>query len=182
MVYMLLGDGFEEMEAVIPCDMLRRAGVAVQLAGIGGTQIRGSHGISVSADISVEEMNLPEMEMIILPGGLGGVNSICRSEAAMEAVRYAWEHGCFVAAICAAPTILAQLGITDGKNATCYPGMESQMGSAVMANRPGAVRDGRLITSTAAGTAFDFALCLIEALKGAPAAAAAAAAVVYSAR
>ena len=165
MVYMLLGTGFEETEAVAPLDLLRRAGIGVLTVGIGGKVITGSHGIPVTADITLGEMDLTALDMIILPGGLKGVASIQGSEAALEAVRFAWENGKFVAAICAAPTILARLGITDGRNATCYPGCEEQMGSANMVCAA-AVTDGRLITGTSAGCAIPFGLALIAALKG----------------
>jgi len=94
-----------------------------------------------------------------------GVASIKGCPEALEAVRFAWENGRFVAAICAAPTILAMLGITDGKRATCYPGCEDQMGSAHMVCAP-AVTDGKLITGTSAGCAVPFGLALIAALKG----------------
>ena len=163
MVYILLGNGFEEMEAIAPCDILRRGGVDVQFAGIGGKSIAGGHGIVAQADITVEEMG--EADMIVLPGGLGGVASILGSEAAMTAVKTAWESGKFVAAICAAPTVLAKLGITDGKKATVYPGMENEMGAADMTGLP-AVRDGRVICGQAAGSAVEFGLLLLQALKG----------------
>lgn len=166
MVYIVLGEGFEEMEAIVPCDMLRRAGVDVQLAGIGGTLIRGSRGICVAADLAVEEMNVDAADMIVLPGGLGGVQSILGCQIVLQAVQTVYEKGKHVAAICAAPTVLAHLGITDGKKATCYPGMEDQMGQAQMVANVKAVTDGRVITGTAAGTAYDFALELITALQG----------------
>ena len=165
MVYMLLGTGFEETEAIAPLDLLRRAGAQIATVGINGKIITGSHGIPVTADIELEEMDLDAMDMIVLPGGLGGVNSIKACPKALEAVRYAYDNGKFVAAICAGPTILAQLGITDGKNATCYPGCEAQMGSANMVNAA-AVTDGKVITGTSAGCAIPFGLALIKALKG----------------
>ena len=165
MVYILLGNGFEPIEAIAPCDLLRRGGVEVSLAGIGGTRIVGGHGVTVEADIPVEEIRQENLEMIVLPGGLGGVASIRGSEAAMESVRIAWEQGKLVAAICAAPTVLAELGITDGKKATCYPGMEDRMGSAEMTGLR-TVRDGRLICGQAAGSALDFGLELLRALRG----------------
>ena len=87
MVYIVLGNGFEESEAVIPCDLLRRAGVETKFAGIGGTLIKGSNGITVQADCTVEEMLLAQTEMIVLPGGLGGVQSIKNCPSALEAVR-----------------------------------------------------------------------------------------------
>ena len=167
MVYMFLGTGFEETEAIAPLDLLRRAGVEISTVGITGKMVYGSHGIGVEADILPAEMDLTNMEMVILPGGLGGVASARASQEALDALRYAWEQGRFVAAICAGPTVLADLGITDGKNATCYPGCESQMGRANMAENAAVVRDGKLITGTSAGCAIPFGLALVEALKGA---------------
>lgn len=165
MVYMLLGTGFEETEAIAPLDLLRRAGVEVATVGLNGKIIRGSHGIGVEADLEIGQMDLTNLEMIILPGGLGGVASIRKCEQAMEAVRFAWENGKYTAAICAGPTVLADLGITNGKNATCYPGCEEQMGSANMV-QAAAVTDGKLITGTSAGCTVPFGLALIAALKG----------------
>ena len=165
MVYMFLGTGFEETEAIAPLDLLRRAGVAVTTVGLNGKIIYGSHGIGVVADIEIGELNLSDLEMVILPGGLGGVASIRSCQAAMDAVRYAWENGKYTAAICAGPTVLADLGIVNNKNATCYPGCEGQMGSANMIEAA-AVTDGKLITGTSAGCAVSFGLALIAALKG----------------
>ena len=165
MVYMLLGTGFEETEAIAPLDLLRRAGVEVKTVGLNGKVIYGGHGIGVEADMEISEINLKDLEMIILPGGLGGVASIRGCQAAMDAVRYAYENGKYTAAICAGPTVLADLGIVDGKNATCYPGCEGQMGTANMVEAA-AVTDGKLITGTSAGCAVPFGLALITALKG----------------
>ena len=121
MVYILLGKGFEEIEAVTPGDLLRRAGVETAYVGLGGLEVTGSHGMTVRADLTLEQMDLTQLDMIVLPGGLGGVASIRGCRQAMEAVRFAYENGKYVAAICAAPTILAELHITDGKWAVCYP-------------------------------------------------------------
>jgi 4-methyl-5(b-hydroxyethyl)-thiazole monophosphate biosynthesis len=165
MVYMLLGTGFEETEAIAPLDLLRRAGVEVQTVGITGKTVYGSHNIGIVADITPDEMDLNAMEMIILPGGLGGVASARASKEALDALRFGWEHDRYVAAICAGPTVLADLGITDGRNATCYPGCESQMGSANMVTAA-AVTDGKLITGASAGCAIPFGLALVAALKG----------------
>ena len=166
MVYMLLGTGFEETEAIAPLDLLRRAGVDVLTVGITGKTVYGSHKIGIEADIEVHEMDLTNLDMIILPGGLGGVASARASKEALEALKFAWENDKFVAAICAGPTVLADLGITDGKKATCFPGCESGMGNACMQEYAAAVRDGKLITGTSAGCAIPFGLALIEALKG----------------
>lgn len=166
MVYLLLGTGFEETEAIAPLDLLRRAGVEVATVGINGKVVYGSHGIGIEADLELGQMDLTSLEMVILPGGLGGVASIKASQAALDAVRFAYENGKYVAAICAGPTILASLGITDGKNATCYPGCESQMGSAIIHENAAAITDGKIITGTSAGCAIPFGLQLIAALKG----------------
>lgn len=166
MIYLLLGTGFEETEAVAPLDLMRRAGISVATVGINGKIITGSHGIPVQADMELGEMDLTQMEGIILPGGLKGVASIRASREAMEAIRFAWDNGKLTAAICAGPTVLADLGIPDGRNATCYPGCEAQMGSANMVPEAAAVTDGNLITGTSAGCAIPFGLAIVSALKG----------------
>lgn len=166
MVYILLGTGFEEMEAIAPLDLLRRAGVPVLTVGLAGKTVFGSHGIGIEADITLGEIDLTNMEMIVLPGGLGGVASIRSCREALDALRFAWENGKYVAAICAGPTILADCHISDHKNVTCYPGCESQMGNANVASNAACVRDGRLITGTSAGCAIPFGLALVAAMKG----------------
>lgn len=165
MIYMLLGTGFEETEAIAPLDLLRRAGLEIQTVGLNGKIIYGGHGIGVEADITIDQLDLNQLEMVILPGGLGGVASIRGCRAAMDAIRYAYENDKYTAAICAGPTVLADLGIVDGKKAICYPGCEGQMGSAIMVEAA-AVTDGKLITGTSAGCAVPFGLALIAALKG----------------
>ena len=166
MVYMLLGTGFEETEAIAPLDLLRRAGVAVLTVGVNGKTIYGGHNIGIEADILLSEMDLTDLEMIILPGGLGGVASVRASKEAMEALAFAWDNGKFVAAICAGPTVLADLGITQNKKATCYPSCENNMGGAEVYSDVPCVQDGRLITGASAGCAIPFGLQLISALKG----------------
>ncbi len=178
MVAILLGEGFEETEAIAPYDLLKRAGVDVCFAGVGGMTVKGSHGICVQADCSAEDLQADGLEMIVLPGGLRGVQTLSSSEKAMELTKQVWASGAYVAAICAAPTILAGLGITEGRKATCYPGMESKMSGAKMQNKS-AVTDGKLITGRAAGSAMDFGLELVKALKGTAAAHKVASDVVY---
>ena len=170
MVYVLLGTGFEELEALAPVGLLRRAGIDVLTVGVTGKTVYGGHNIGVEADITIDQMDLTNLEMIVLPGGLGGVASARASESAMDALRFAWENDKFVAAICAGPTVLADLHITDNREATCYPSCESGMGTAKMVSDAACERDGKLITGTSAGCAIPFALTLVEALKGADAA------------
>ena len=167
MVYVLLGTGFEEVEAIAPVDLMRRAGIDVLTVGINGKTVYGGHNIGVEADITIDEMNVMDLEMIVLPGGLGGVASARASAQAMDALKFAWENDKYVAAICAGPTVLADLHITDNKQATCYPGCESGMGNASITADASCVRDGKLITGASAGCAIPFGLMLVEALKGA---------------
>jgi len=167
MVYMLLGTGFEETEAIAPLDLLRRAGVEIRTVGLNGRTVFGGHGIGVQTDLEIEELDTTDLEMVIIPGGLGGVASIRGCEKAMQTLKQAWENGKFVAAICAGPTVLAELGITDGKNTTCYPGCETGMGTAKVDASTPCVRDEKLITGASAGCAVSFGLMLVEALKGA---------------
>ena len=117
MVYILLGTGFEEIEALTPVDLLRRAGVEVKTVGLNGKIVYGSHAIGVEADMTIEELDVSDAEMIVLPGGLGGVASIRGCEKALEAVKAVWAAGKYVAAICAGPTVLAELGLLTGKKA-----------------------------------------------------------------
>ena len=166
MVYVLLGTGFEETEALTPIDLLRRAGIEVLSVGINGKTVFGGHNIGIEADLTLDELDLTNLQMLVIPGGLGGVASIRASKASMDAIAFAAENGKFVAAICAGPTILADLKITDGKNVTCYPGCEGQMGQANVLAGKASVRDGNVITGTSAGCAIPFGLALIEALKG----------------
>lgn len=166
MVYMMLGTGFEVTEAMVPLVMMRRAGIEVRTVGINGKTVYGSRDIGIEADMELDQIDLTQLEGIVLPGGLGGVASIKASQKTLDAVKFAYENNRLVAAICAGPTVLAQLGITDGRKATCYPGCETQMGSAVMVPDAAAVTDGNVITGTSAGCAIPFALQLITALKG----------------
>ncbi|MBO7185014.1 MAG: DJ-1/PfpI family protein [Oscillospiraceae bacterium] len=165
MVYVLLGTGFEEMEAITPIDLLRRAGIGVITVGLNGQTVFGGHNIGIQADITIDQLDLAKMEMIVLPGGLGGVASIKNCPKAMAALDYARKNDKWIAAICAAPTILAQEHITDHIRAVCYPGCEEQMGMAQITS-DACVRHDKVITGTSAGCAIPFALELIRALKG----------------
>lgn len=174
MVYILLGAGFEEIEALAPADILRRGGVDVALTGIGGATVTGSHGIAVVCDKEVEDVVLEAGDMVVLPGGLGGVASIEGSDAAMALARQAGEtEEMYLAAICAAPTLLARAGLIGvGDDAVCYPGMEEEMTRVGVTAHEDAsvVLDGKLITGRAPGSAIDFGLVLLETLKGTDAA------------
>lgn len=165
MVYVFLADGFEEIEALAPVDILRRGGVEVKTVGIGGRSVSGSHNISVSCDLSDAEINLAEIEAIVLPGGMPGTLNLENSPAVKSAIEYADKGGKLIGAICAAPSILGKAGILTGKRATCFPGFEKYLEGALFCDLP-AVRDGNIITSRGAGAALEFGFYLLAALKG----------------
>lgn len=166
MVCILLGTGFEEAEALVPADMLRRAKIDVCLAGVDSMEVTGAHNITVKADRSLEDVNVDELELVFLPGGLGGVDTIKNSPEAMNLIRSAHEKGIRLAAICAAPTILHDLGYLDGKQAVCYPSMQDMLSRALPYDGSTVAVDGSIITGQAAGSAFSFAFKLIEVLRG----------------
>ncbi|MCD7859952.1 MAG: DJ-1/PfpI family protein [Firmicutes bacterium] len=166
MVYILLGTGFEETEVVAPLDLLRRAGIETATVGVSGSTVYSSRNIGIVADMTLAEVDLTNLDMVVLPGGLGGVAAVRASEQAMQLLKFAWENGKYVAAICAGPSVLATLGITDGKQVTCYPGFEEKMGSATVRTDIPAIRDGMLITGASCGCAIPFGLELVKALRG----------------
>ncbi len=166
MVYILLGEGFEEAEALVPADLLRRADIPVALVGLDGETVTGSHAVTVRADITLDQVDRDEMQMLVLPGGMGGVESIQMNLFALALIQWAYDRGCWLCAICAAPTILARQGFIDRRKAVCYPGMEDEMGSAIVQRGQSVVTDGRIITAEAAGSAFEFGLRLVEVLRG----------------
>ena len=169
MVYILLAPGFEEAEALVPADVLRRAGVEVSLVGLYASAVAGSHGISVNTDLTAEQVSLSSGDTVMIPGG-PGYAKVGESEIALSLIRQAAaDESMWVAAICAAPTLLADLGLMAGKQAVCYPGMEDLLvaGGATPCMDCSVVRDGRFITGRAPGSAFDFALTLAEILAGA---------------
>ena len=117
MVYILLAEGFEEAEALIPADLLRRAGLPVSLVGLNAATVAGGHGIAVAADLTLEQVVLSSQDMLLLPGGKGGVESMQMDLFALALIQKAHTVGCYLAAICAAPTLLAHLGLLDRRSA-----------------------------------------------------------------
>ena len=167
MVYVLLAEGFEEVEALTPVDLLRRAGVETRLVGVTGETVCGARGIRVVTDLPMDDIDLAQADMIVLPGGMPGTTNLYADKRVTSAVRAMYEAEKYVAAICAAPSvILGGMGLLKGRRATCYPGMEDEMGSAVVRQGQHVVVDGHIITAEAAGSAFEFGLKLVEILSG----------------
>lgn len=166
MVYLFLADGFEEIEALTPLDMLRRAGVEVTSVSINADRlVRGTHGITVVADKTIDETDVVACEMVILPGGLPGADNLRLNGKVNSFIDKTMEKSGFVCAICAAPRILGEKGILKGKKAVCYPGFEKYLEGAVITDC-GCVRDGNVITAKGMGKANEFGLALVEALCG----------------
>ena len=171
-VLIFFADGTEEIEALTPVDLLRRAGADVTLAGVDpdGKINVGSHGIGVITDCGVEELDgAMDFDMIVLPGGMPGTKNLDASSVVDHFISRAVNEEKFIGAICAAPTILGKRGLLKGKRATCYPGMEDGLSGAIVKKaRDGytVVTDGNIITAAGAGAAVDFALTLIQALYG----------------
>ena len=173
-------DGTEECEALLVVDLLRRAKVEVIVASaMGRRELVSSHNIHLTADALAEEVDYSDVDMVVLPGGIPGTPNLAANKTVTDTCVSFAKNGKKVAAICAAPTVLAELGLLEGRRATCYPGMEPEMRGAVMQNA-GVVRDGNFITGRAAGSAFAFGLALVEALCGAETAARIAAQVVWN--
>lgn len=170
MIYMFLAEGFEEIEALCPLDLMRRAGLSVTTVGIGGEYITGAHSITVKADITdsdfAAEHCADRAEMIFLPGGMPGTLNLEASQVVCDALRSAAEDKKYVAAICAAPSILGKMGLLLGKEAICYPGFERFLEGATVSDER-VVLDGNILTAAGMGAALDMGLKIVELFCGA---------------
>ncbi len=167
MVYLFLAEGFEEIEALCPLDLLRRAGVSVMTVGVGEKVVRGSHGIEVIADITTFEaeklLEKNPADMVILPGGMPGSLNLQKDAVVNKFIEHAVKNDAYLAAICAAPMILGELGLLNGRVAICYPGFEDKLLGAKISAQKVAV-DGRFITGKGMGVSLAFGLKLVEVL------------------
>ncbi|NOU00523.1 MAG: DJ-1/PfpI family protein [Gallionella sp.] len=162
----LFAEGSEELEAVTIVNILRRGGVSVSLAGLTSGALRGSRGITLQPDTTLEAALNQEFDMIVLPGGQPGTNNLKADARVLQLVKKMYTQEKYVAAICAAPSVLATAGLLDGKRATSFPTALNNF-SNVNLQAAAVVEDGKLITSRGPGTAMDFALTLLERLVGA---------------
>ncbi|MDR2088265.1 MAG: DJ-1/PfpI family protein [Clostridiales Family XIII bacterium] len=166
MVYLFLADGFEEVEALTVVDVLRRAGVALRTVSImKDLTVTGDHGVPVIADELFEDVDYVQCEMIILPGGGPGTQRLLAHEGLKSVLAAFAAADKWIAAICAAPMILAKNGLLAGKKATIYDGMKAEL-AGIDYRRENVVRDGRIVTSRGPGTAMDFAFALANILAG----------------
>ena len=165
MIYVFLADGFEEVEALAPVDILRRAELEVKTVGVGGKNITGSHGITVVADIEEKDVTTDDMEMMILPGGMPGTLNLEKSPIVTACAEYCARNNIYLAAICAAPSILGHMKLLNGREAICFPGFEGQLGDAVLSEKAVCV-DGNIITAKGMGVATQFGLTLAALMAG----------------
>ena len=161
MIVVLLANGFEEIEALTPIDVLRRAGLEVLSCGLNGKRIKGSHGIFVEADLLPEEVKLDEVTMTIFPGGMPGATNIDAHPFTDKLIEATVKNGGRLAAICAAPLVLGRRGLLDGRRATCYPGFEGELTGALVTGE-GVVTDGNITTAKGMGVALEFAKELVR--------------------
>jgi len=156
-------EGFEEIEALTIVDVLRRAGITVDMIGVVGSMITGAHGVKVVMDKRLNAVRAEDYEGIVLPGGSPGYINLSKSNALKEMIKQMNSKGKLVAAICASPAVLAKAGVLDNRHATIYPGMEKEL---PYPRDERVVVDGNVVTSQGPGTALEFALKIVELLKG----------------
>ncbi|MBQ4562534.1 MAG: DJ-1/PfpI family protein [Clostridia bacterium] len=165
MFYIFLADGFEEIEALCPYDLILRAGIPVKTVSINETTlVTGTHGIKMHADITLAEME-EDFDGIMLPGGLPGADNLNACEKVQACLKKASSEGKLISAICAAPYVLGQAGLLEGKKATCFPGFEDRMTGAVHCTDK-VVTDANIITAKGMGAAFEFGIEIIKYYKG----------------
>ena len=164
-VYAFIADGTEETELLCVVDILRRAGIDALTVSVGGATVTSSHGVKITADMAIADCAFDDADLLFVPGGMPGTLNLEKSEIVRACIQVAMTREIYLAAICAAPSILGHMGLLEGKKATCYVGFEEQLTGAT-ATKEAVVQDGRFITARGAGVALPFALKLAEVLRG----------------
>ena len=165
MIYIFLADGFEECEALVPLDILRRANIDVKTVGINSKEIIGAHNIKVECDLCEADLSFYNLDGIVLPGGMPGTLNLEKNDTVQKYIDFANQNNLLICAICAAPSILGHKGLLNGKRATCFSGFEKDLLGAKIENVP-VVIDQNFITAYGAGAAFLFGFAILEYLKG----------------
>jgi len=162
--FIFLATGYEEVEMLTVVDMLRRAGIEINMVSVTGSlEVTSSHNVTIKSDMLFEDADIDSADMLVLPGGMPGTNNLLAYKPLTDKLVEFNNSGRFIAAVCAAPSVLGALGILKGKKATCYPGFEEKLTGAEYQKKP-VVRDGNIITSRGMGTCIDFAGELITVL------------------
>lgn len=179
-VCMFFGTGYEEVEALAAIDVMRRAGIDVDMVSITGEKyVISSHKVTVEMDCLLEDVDFENVKMIVLPGGMPGTTNLEACEPLMKQVEKFYEQKKLLAAICAAPSIFGHRGMLKGRKACCYPSFESHLEGAEVTKNPCEVSD-HIITSRGMGCAVDFGLAIVEKLKGKEAADKVAESIIYT--
>ncbi len=156
MIYLFLADGFEEVEAIAPVDVLRRCGIDVKTVGVTGPDVTGAHGMTLHADLTADDVTAADLpDAVILPGGMPGTRNLDQSDLVRDTLRRCARGNRLICAICAAPSVLGHLGLLSGKRATCFPGFENELDCAVYTAEP-VTCDGNFITANGPGSALLF--------------------------
>ncbi|MCM1521557.1 MAG: DJ-1/PfpI family protein [Muribaculaceae bacterium] len=167
--YVFLAPGFEEIEAIAPVDLMRRAGIDVMTVAVGESRhVTGAHGITVEADLLLGDEDMSDADLLVAPGGMPGAKNLADSDKLCALFKAQAARGALVAAICAAPAVLlSHIGVLKGKNATCYPGFDDDLraGGATYVSDERVVRDDNIITANGPSSAIPFGLALVEALR-----------------
>ena len=162
MIYVFLATGFEDIEALAPVDIMRRAGLQVQTVSITGKDIvMSAHGVGIMADLLLPDVDFSSAEMLVLPGGLPGSTNLDACKPLTDAIKRHFEAGGAIAAICAAPLVFGHLGLLQGRRATCYPGVERELKGATYTAAI-VERDGNIITGKGPAAAFEFGYTIVD--------------------
>lgn len=164
MIYVFLAEGFEEIEAIAPIDIMRRAELEVKTVGVTGKTVCGAHGIEIKADISLDEVNINNADLIFLPGGMPGTTNLMENKTVIDLILKANDKNILISAICAAPMILGRLNLLNGRKAVCFPGFEEHLLGADVLDESVA-QDSNIITAKGAGAAHKLGFKLVEILK-----------------
>ncbi len=164
MIYLFLANGFEETEALVPLDILRRANFDIKTVGIGGKTIIGAHEIPIICDTTTAQITTDNLEAIILPGGMPGTTNLEKDLTVQAFIDFCADNNLLIAAICAAPSILGHKNLLNEKKATCFPGFENELLGAEICG-DSVVKDDNIITAVGAGAAFQFGFKILETLK-----------------
>lgn len=164
-VVVFFAKGYEEIEALTVVDVLRRGKIEVMMAGIEEKVVASARNIKVQMDVLAEELDYTQVDMLVIPGGLGGVERLIQSEFVGDKIKEMVKADKYIAAICAGPSVLGKLGILKGQKATCYPGFENELAGAILTEER-VVKSNKFITGVGAGASLEFAFILLEILKG----------------
>ena len=165
-VYEFLANGFEDIEALGPVDVLRRGGLDVKTVSVSGDlMVSSAHGVQVKADMLFEDVNFDDADLLLIPGGMPGAKNIDEHDGVRRALVAHAANEKLIGAICAGPMVLGHLGLLRGKKATCYPGFEDQLHGAVYTAAPFTI-DGNIITGKGPGATLAYAYALLGLFKG----------------